>query len=280
MWLIPVQPLLVRPLARAFLTEMQACVRGVDFVRAYALFAEDVVAFGTYAAVVSGRDQLEREQWRNVWSTIREFTFVLDELHCLGDDHTICVVVPWDSRRLRVNRCGYLHRPPTASLQHRAGTRTTCGCTCSPRNGVASRGTRRSSASANTPMIRPGSSVLTGFDFGGNWPVVPSGPIERVGLFSGMAALTRVALSTDRDRAAMRCRRRRGIQRTDRVAPSLEHWERLRQGHLRLERCWPCAKRANPDVARQLRNLRLFASMLASAMFPGRTPAQPTAPPG
>jgi ketosteroid isomerase-like protein len=84
-------------IARAFLSEMQTCVRGVDFVRAHTLFADDVVAFGTYAAVVSGRDQLEREQWANVWPTIREFTFVLGELHCLGDDHTICVVVPWDS---------------------------------------------------------------------------------------------------------------------------------------------------------------------------------------
>jgi ketosteroid isomerase-like protein len=84
-------------IARTFLTEMQACVRAVDFDRAHALFAEDVVAFGTYAAVVSGRDRLEHEQWRNVWPRIREFTFRLDELHCLGNAEAICAVVPWDS---------------------------------------------------------------------------------------------------------------------------------------------------------------------------------------
>ncbi len=68
-------------IARAFLVEMQACARAVDYERAHALFGEDVVAFGTYAAVVSGREQLAQEQWRNIWPTIRDFTFRLDELH-------------------------------------------------------------------------------------------------------------------------------------------------------------------------------------------------------
>src|SRR5882672_3060282 len=59
-------------IARAFLLEMQACVRAVDFERARALFDPDVTAFGTYAAVITGRERLEQEQWRNVWPTIRE----------------------------------------------------------------------------------------------------------------------------------------------------------------------------------------------------------------
>jgi ketosteroid isomerase-like protein len=84
-------------LAREFLLEMQACVRAVDYARARPLFAENVVAFGTFAAVVSGRDRLEHEQWQNVWPTIREFTFRLDELRCIGTDQALCIVVPWDS---------------------------------------------------------------------------------------------------------------------------------------------------------------------------------------
>ena len=84
-------------IARGFLVEMQACVRAVDYQRAHALFAEDVVAFGTFATVVSGRDRLEREQWRSVWPKIRDFTFRMDELHCLGTQHALCVIVPWDS---------------------------------------------------------------------------------------------------------------------------------------------------------------------------------------
>ena len=87
----------MRSTARTFLTEMQACVRAVDFERARPLFAEDVVAFGTYATVITGRDRLEREQWRNVWPNIRDFTFRLDDLTCLGDPESICVVVSWDS---------------------------------------------------------------------------------------------------------------------------------------------------------------------------------------
>jgi ketosteroid isomerase-like protein len=84
-------------IAREFLLEMQACVRAVDYTRARPLFAQDVVAFGTSAAVVSGRDRLEHDQWQNVWPTIRDFTFRLDELHCLGSPEAVCVVVPWDS---------------------------------------------------------------------------------------------------------------------------------------------------------------------------------------
>jgi len=93
----PMNTLDLTPVARAFLVQMQTCVRAVDFERGRMLFAEDVVAFGTFAAVVEGRDRLEREQWRNVWPNIRDFTFRLDEMHCLGTEQAICVVVPWDS---------------------------------------------------------------------------------------------------------------------------------------------------------------------------------------
>jgi ketosteroid isomerase-like protein len=84
-------------IAREWLREMQLCVRSVDYKRAQPLFAHDVVAFGTFAEIVSGRDRLEREQWRNVWPTIRDFTFRLDQLRCIETDQALCVIVPWDS---------------------------------------------------------------------------------------------------------------------------------------------------------------------------------------
>jgi ketosteroid isomerase-like protein len=108
--------------ARAFLEELQSCIRAVDFERARPLFSEEIVAFGTYAAVVSGRDRLEREQWRNVWPHNRDFTFRLDELHCLGDGNTICIVVPWDS--LGMHSDGTTFQRPgrgTLLLAERAG---------------------------------------------------------------------------------------------------------------------------------------------------------------
>jgi ketosteroid isomerase-like protein len=110
-------------IARQFLLEMQSCVRGVDFERARPLFAEDAVAFGTYAAIVNGRDRIEREQWRNVWPVIRDFTFRLDELQCLGDEHALCVVVPWDSLGTAADGSTF-SRPGRATLllEPRAGS--------------------------------------------------------------------------------------------------------------------------------------------------------------
>lgn len=84
---------------RAWLAEMQACVRAVDYDRARALFRQDAIGFGTYNGVLDGLDQLVADQWRNIWPTIREFTFRLDELRAgvatAGDlAWTAC---PWDS---------------------------------------------------------------------------------------------------------------------------------------------------------------------------------------
>ena len=101
--------------AREFLTEMQACVRAVDFERAQPLFAEDVVAFGTFATVVVGRDRLEQEQWRNVWPRIRDFTFRLDELHCLASGADVCAIVAWDSLGTQTDGATF-SRPGRATL--------------------------------------------------------------------------------------------------------------------------------------------------------------------
>jgi ketosteroid isomerase-like protein len=83
--------------ARRWLTELQECVRTVDYARARPLFDVDVVSFGTHASVVSGREALERDQWQHVWPNIREFTFRLDELHCIGDEQHLVAIAPWHS---------------------------------------------------------------------------------------------------------------------------------------------------------------------------------------
>jgi ketosteroid isomerase-like protein len=102
--------------AREWLLEMQASVQTVDYTRARPLFAEDVVAFGTFAAVVSGRERLEQEQWRNIWPKIRDFTFRLDQLHCLGSADALCVIVPWDSIGQREDNGQPFNRPGRATL--------------------------------------------------------------------------------------------------------------------------------------------------------------------
>jgi ketosteroid isomerase-like protein len=105
----------LQAIAREFLLEMQSCVRAVDFPRARPLFANDAVAFGTYATVVTGRDRLEEQQWRNVWPTIRDFTFRTDEMVCLGTAEALCVIVPWDSLGTRGDGSTF-SRPGRATL--------------------------------------------------------------------------------------------------------------------------------------------------------------------
>src|SRR3712207_6502870 len=85
-------------IARAWLAEMEACVRTQDYARCRGIFAEDVVAFGTRAALVIGLELLERDQWRHIWGAIRNFRFLTDELHWRGyGDEGIWLACPWMS---------------------------------------------------------------------------------------------------------------------------------------------------------------------------------------
>ncbi len=59
----------------AWLEEFEAACRGRDFTAGRRMFAPDALAFGTYATAVRGLENIEREQWRNVWPRIRGFRF-------------------------------------------------------------------------------------------------------------------------------------------------------------------------------------------------------------
>jgi ketosteroid isomerase-like protein len=48
-------------------------VRDIDFAGARPLFAEDMVAFGTFSDFVTERDAVEAAQWRNIWPFIAGF---------------------------------------------------------------------------------------------------------------------------------------------------------------------------------------------------------------
>ena len=60
--------------ALEWLATFEAACRGQDFAAGRRLFAPDAVAFGTYATAVHGLDNIEREQWRQIWPRIREFS--------------------------------------------------------------------------------------------------------------------------------------------------------------------------------------------------------------
>ena len=50
-------------------------VADVNFKPVRAMFAEDVIAFGSKVEVMTSQAQLEAEQWRSVWPSIEDYRF-------------------------------------------------------------------------------------------------------------------------------------------------------------------------------------------------------------
>ncbi len=68
---------------RRWFRQLADHVRAVDFEGAYSLFADDLIAFGTYSDFVTERPQVVKEQWNNVWPTIRNFHWRLDGVRAI-----------------------------------------------------------------------------------------------------------------------------------------------------------------------------------------------------
>jgi ketosteroid isomerase-like protein len=100
---------------REWFLELQACVRAVDYDRADKLFAPDVIGFGTYKDIAVGLDRLRLEQWSNIWPTIRDFTFRLDQLHWGAEGHLAWAACPWDSTGFRPDGASFA-RPGRATI--------------------------------------------------------------------------------------------------------------------------------------------------------------------
>ncbi len=109
-------------IVRTWLTEMERCVRNEAFNECRAIFAPDVVAFGSLGERLIGLDTLERDQWRRVWPRIRDFTFDLTALNSGGGDATLWLACPWSSQGARDDGTPFT-RPGriTAVLERRAG---------------------------------------------------------------------------------------------------------------------------------------------------------------
>jgi ketosteroid isomerase-like protein len=88
---------------REWLRTWQACVRAVDFAAGRKLCAEGIVAFGTVAPFVTGLDAVEREQWRNVWPVIRDFTIDVEGARGAVAGDRAWVAAVWDSRGRRAD---------------------------------------------------------------------------------------------------------------------------------------------------------------------------------
>jgi ketosteroid isomerase-like protein len=84
---------------KAWFRELADRVRAVDFAAARHLFAGDFVAFGTFTDFMIGRDLAEANQWRNVWPTIDNFFWRLDDARALVSPDRLFAVglAVWDS---------------------------------------------------------------------------------------------------------------------------------------------------------------------------------------
>ena len=84
---------------RAWFDTLSTHCRAVDYEGARPIFAEDMIAFGTFTDFMHGRDLAEQKQWRNVWGTIRNFRVDLDkvEANVSADRLTAVGIGVWTS---------------------------------------------------------------------------------------------------------------------------------------------------------------------------------------
>jgi ketosteroid isomerase-like protein len=68
---------------RAWFDALATHCRAIDYEGARPIFADDLIAFGTFTDFMHGRELTEQKQWRNVWGTIRNFRFTLDTVEAI-----------------------------------------------------------------------------------------------------------------------------------------------------------------------------------------------------
>lgn len=68
---------------RTWFEELSGYCRDIDYEGARKIFAEDMIAFGTFTDFMNGRELTEQKQWRNVWGTIRNFRYDLDKIEAI-----------------------------------------------------------------------------------------------------------------------------------------------------------------------------------------------------
>lgn len=91
------------------------CCASVDYPGARAIFADDVVSFGTRADIVSGLDPLQRNQWEGIWPNIQDFQINLDSIHAGGDASVAWGVATWTSTGFHEDGSPF-HRPGRATV--------------------------------------------------------------------------------------------------------------------------------------------------------------------
>ena len=81
----------------AWLDAFAAAVRRKDIEAGRAMFAPDVLGFGSVTVRAEGIDRLIEDQWRNVWPVTRDFAFDASNLLIGGDGRTSWIAAQWSS---------------------------------------------------------------------------------------------------------------------------------------------------------------------------------------
>ncbi|MBO0799179.1 MAG: nuclear transport factor 2 family protein [Blastocatellia bacterium] len=88
----------------------------VDFIGARRIFAPDMIAFGTFTDFMTGRDEAERQQWRNIWHHIDDFRWRPDIRAIVSPDRLQAVgMAIFDSTGYREDGTSY-DRPGRATV--------------------------------------------------------------------------------------------------------------------------------------------------------------------
>ena len=69
----------------------------VDYDTAEGIFADDVVSFGTRADIVSGLENLRRNQWEGIWGNIADFKIDAGSIQGFGEQKVALGVATWTS---------------------------------------------------------------------------------------------------------------------------------------------------------------------------------------
>jgi ketosteroid isomerase-like protein len=105
---------------KAWFARLAEHVRAVDFAGARPIFADDLIAFGTFSDFVTGRDAVEAAQWRKVWPFITDFRWRLDGVRAVvaADRLSATGMAVFDSTGYRQDGAPY-DRPGRATVVFR-----------------------------------------------------------------------------------------------------------------------------------------------------------------
>ncbi|MFQ6027918.1 MAG: YybH family protein [Dehalococcoidia bacterium] len=87
----------------------------VDYDSTQAIFADDVLSFGTRADIVSGLGPLQKNQWEGIWPNIQNFQINMDSIHYGGDAENAWGIATWTSTGFHEDGTSF-HRPGRATV--------------------------------------------------------------------------------------------------------------------------------------------------------------------